>query len=156
MQYMNSLELRKKVTILKQKKKINEQKVPAEQLAGRYRTSYEALCTELRESQAELKARYLEFIRQMAEILAEAVFADPDEEYQVMHKKFHDLDAACGGDPLFRRIMSAVFSFEDMEPGRDAGVEAGRDATAQALQERQQGELRPEWKDRMLQTFLSR
>lgn len=111
---MNSLELRKKVTKLKEKKKINEQKVPAEQLAGRYRVPYEALCAELKEAQAELKTKYLEFIRRMAEILTEAVFADPDEEYTVMHKKFHELDKAYDSDPLFRRIMSAVFSFEDM------------------------------------------
>lgn len=110
---MNSLELRKRVTALKWKKKKNEENVPMEDLKGKYLVSYTELCEELKTCQAELKTRYIEFMRQMSEVLSEAVFADPAEEYTVMHQKFHELDAACGGDPLFRSIMAAVFFFED-------------------------------------------
>ena len=117
---MNSLELRKKVTELKWKKKKNEENVPMEDLQGKYLLPYTALCGELKTCQAELKTRYIEFMRQMSEVLTEAVFADPAKEYATMHRKFHELDEACGGDPLFRSIMAAVFSFED-EKGDTAG-----------------------------------
>lgn len=112
---MNSLELRKQVTHLKLVKKRNEENVAQEDLVGKYREAYGKLCEKLKISQAELKTKYVEFLRQMVEILSDAVYADPDQEYQMMHDRFHEMDAACGGDPLFRRIMSAVFSFEDME-----------------------------------------
>ena len=115
MRSMNSLELRKQVTHLKQVKKQNEEKVSPEDLAGKYREAYSRLCESLKVSQAELKTRYMNFLRQMVEILSDAVYADPDQEYQMMHDRFHELDSACGGDPFFRRIMAAVFSFEDMD-----------------------------------------
>lgn len=112
---MNSLELRKQVTHLKEVKKQNEENVTPEDLQGRYRESYRKLCENLKASQAELKAMYVEFLRQIVEILSESIYADPDEEYQIMHDRFHGLDNENGGDPLFRRIMAAVFSFEDVE-----------------------------------------
>lgn len=110
---MNSLELRKQVTHLKQVKKKNEENVSADDLSGRYKEAYAKLCENLRISQAELKTRYIRFLGQMVEILSDAVYADPDEEYQLMQGKFHELDRSNEEDPLFRRIMSAVFSFED-------------------------------------------
>lgn len=122
---MNSLDLRKQVTHLKQVKKQNEEKVSPEDLAGKYREAYGRLCERLKVSQAELKTRYTNFLRQMVEILSDAVYADPDQEYQMMHDRFHDLDGACGGDPFFRRIMAAVFSFEDMD---DEKTMDGRDS----------------------------
>lgn len=125
MRSMNSLELRKQVTHLKQVKKQNEEKVSPEDLAGKYREAYGRLCESLKVSQAELKTRYMNFLRQMVEILSDAVYADPDQEYQMMHDRFHELDSACGGDPFFRRIMAAVFSFEDMD---DEKVMDGRDS----------------------------
>ncbi len=111
---MNSLELRKQVTHLKQVKKRNEEKVPQEELTGKYREAYGKLCENLKSSQAELKTKYVEFLRQMVEILSDAVYADPDEEYQMIHERFRAFDDACGGDPLFRKIMETVFFFEDM------------------------------------------
>lgn len=122
---MNSLDLRKQVTHLKQVKKQNEEKVSPEDLAGKYREAYSRLCENLKVSQAELKTRYTNFLRQMVEILSDAVYEDPAQEYQMMHDRFHDLDSACGEDPFFRRIMAAVFSFEDMDnektmDGRDS------------------------------------
>lgn len=122
---MNSLDLRKQVTHLKQVKKQNEEKVSPEDLAGKYREAYGRLCENLKVSQAELKMRYMNFLRQMVEILSDAVYEDPDQEYQMMHDRFHELDSACGGDPFFRRIMAAVFSFEDMD---DEKVMDGRDS----------------------------
>lgn len=125
MRSMNSLELRKQVTHLKQVKKQNEEKVSPEDLAGKYREAYIRLCESLKVSQAELKTRYMNFLRQMVEILSDAVYEDPDQEYQMMHDRFHELDSACGEDPFFRGIMAAVFSFEDMDnektmDGRDS------------------------------------
>ena len=122
---MNSLELRKQVSHLKQVKKQNEEKVSPEDLAGKYREAYGRLCEKLKISQAELKTRYTNFLRQMVEILSDAVYADPDQEYQMMHDRFHELDSACGGDPFLRRIMAAIFSFEDMDNEK---VMDGRDS----------------------------
>lgn len=110
---MNSLELRKKVSDLKRKKKINEERVSAEELRGRYRIPYEALCQELKECQAALRTKYMDFVRAASEILSDAVYADPDVEYEEMHCRFCKLDEEFGQDPLFRRLMSAIFTFED-------------------------------------------
>lgn len=110
---MNSLELRKQVTELKRKKKINEQNVPGEELNGKYKVPYERLCAELRQRQAELKTSYIEAIRNIAEILTEAVYADPDEEYEIMHRKFVELDAVGGGNPVLQKVMQAIFFFEE-------------------------------------------
>lgn len=103
------------MTHLKQVKKKNEENVSAEELAGKYREAYTKLCESLKISQAELKTKYIKFLGQMVEILSDAVYADPDEEYQLMQDRFHELDRNNEEDPFFRRIMSAVFSFEDCE-----------------------------------------
>lgn len=112
---MNSLELRKRVTELKWKKKKNESNVPMEELLGKYKIPYTALCDELKSCQAELKAKYMDAVRKMAEILAEAVYADPDKEYEAMSRKFHELDQENGGDPILRSIMAGIVAFEDTE-----------------------------------------
>lgn len=112
---MNSLELRKEVTRLKQVKKKNEENVPMEDLAGKYKEAYARLCENLKISQAELKTRYINFLSNMIEILSDAVYADPDEEYQLMRDRFHEFDETCDKDPFFRAIMSVVFSFEDYQ-----------------------------------------
>lgn len=111
---MNSFELRKKVTELKRKKKRNESKVPMEELLGKYKVPYTALCEELKTCQAELKAKYMEAVRGIAEILSEAVYADPDEEYGAMALKFRELDSKTGGDELLRYVMAGIAAFEDM------------------------------------------
>lgn len=92
-----------------------------EELLSKYKGPYSALCEELKQRQAELKTAYMEALRGMAEILSEAVYADPDEEYRAMHGRFLALDEAAGGDPLLRAVMAGIASFEDSGDAQPTG-----------------------------------
>lgn len=112
---MNTLELQRHVSELKRKKKRNEEKISKEDLNGKYKKAYGALCEDLKKSQADLKVKYLESMRKITEILSDSVFADPDTEAEEMKEKFLLADKELEQDPFYRKVMAAIFSFGDME-----------------------------------------
>lgn len=58
------------------RKRRNEEKIPREDLEGRYRRSYERLCEDLKEAQGKLRAAYTERIREISGVVAELPYID--------------------------------------------------------------------------------
>lgn len=84
---------------LYEKKRKNEQAVPAELLQTKYRKSYEQLCESLKEKQCELRMFYMSRIRELSNIADQLVYEDfnQEESYEWLmercdqaYKKYHD------------------------------------------------------------------
>ena len=84
---------------LYEKKRKNEQAVPAELLQTKYRKSYEQLCESLKEKQCELRMFYMSRIRELSNIADQLVYEDFNQEdsYEWLmercdqaYKKYHD------------------------------------------------------------------
>ena len=106
---MNTVEAFRKVRALQARKIRNEQKVPREQLEGRYKASYEKLINDIREAQMEYRAAYTRSIRKAAEYLSMLILLEPtdtgiDERCDIAMRK----NAEGGGDPLLLKILTEV------------------------------------------------
>ncbi len=117
---MNTVEAFRKVRALQARKIRNEQKVPREQLEGRYKTSYEKLINDIREAQMEYRAAYTRSIRKAAEYLSMLILLEPtdagiDERCEIATRK----NAEGGGDPLLLKILTEVDCLLDEEVIRD-------------------------------------
>lgn len=88
-----SKELFLKVRDLSQKKRKNEEAVPMEVLTTKYKVPYENLCSELKESQQQLRMDYMESIRVLTDLAATSVYLDlsNDEEWSVLLLKCNEL-----------------------------------------------------------------
>ena len=84
---------------LYEKKRKNEQAVPAELLQTKYRKSYEQLCENLKEKQCELRMFYMSRIRELSNITDQLVYEDfnQEESYEWLmercnqaYDKYHD------------------------------------------------------------------
>lgn len=117
---MNTVEAFRKVRALQARKIRNEQKVPREQLEGRYKASYEKLINDIREAQMEYRAAYTRSIRKAAEYLSMLILTEPtdagiDERCEIAMRK----NAEGGGDPLLLKILTEVDCLLDEEVIRD-------------------------------------
>lgn len=106
---MNTVEAFRKVRALQARKIRNEQKVPREQLEGRYKASYEKLINDIREAQMEYREAYTRSIRKAAEYLSMLILLEPtdtgiDERCDIAMRK----NAEGGGDPLLLKILTEV------------------------------------------------
>ena len=106
---MNTVEAFRKVRALQARKIRNEQKVPREQLEGRYKASYEKLINDIREAQMEYRAAYTRSIRKAAKYLSMLILLEPtdtgiDERCDIAMRK----NAEGGGDPLLLKILTEV------------------------------------------------
>ena len=93
MQISLSKELFLKVRSLSRKKRKNEEAVPMDVLTTKYKVPYENLCSELKESQQQLRMDYMESIRVLTDLAATSVYMDlsSDEEWSVLLLKCHEL-----------------------------------------------------------------
>lgn len=117
---MNTVEAFRKVRALQARKVRNEQKVPREQLEGKYRASYEKLINDIREAQMEYRAAYTRSIRKAAEYLSMLILLEPtdtgiDERCDIAMRK----NAEGGEDPLLLKILTEVDCLLDEEVIRD-------------------------------------
>ena len=73
-----------RVRRLSEKKRKNEEVVPMEVLQTKYKTPYENLCQELKESQKQLRMEYMESIRVATGLISESVYMDlsNDDEWK--------------------------------------------------------------------------
>ena len=117
---MNTVEAFRKVRALQARKIRNEQKVPQEQLEGKYKASYEKLIKDIREAQMEYRAAYTRSIRKAAEYLSMLILLEPtdsgiDERCDIAIRK----NAEGGEDPLLLRILTEIDCLLDEEVIRD-------------------------------------
>ena len=117
---MNTVEAVRKVRALQARKIRNEQKVPQEQLEGKYKASYEKLIKDIREAQMEYRAAYTRSIRKAAEYLSMLILLEPtdsgiDERCDIAIRK----NAEGGEDPLLLRILTEIDCLLDEEVIRD-------------------------------------
>lgn len=117
---MNTVEAFRKVRALQARKVRNEQKVPREQLEGKYRASYEKLINDIREAQMEYRTAYTRSIRKAAEYLSMLILLEPtdtgiDERCDIAMRK----NAEGGEDPLLLKILTEVDCLLDEEVIRD-------------------------------------
>lgn len=117
---MNTVEAFRKVRALQARKVRNEQKVPREQLEGKYRAPYEKLINDIREAQMEYRAAYTRSIRKAAEYLSMLILLEPtdtgiDERCDIAMRK----NAEGGEDPLLLKILTEVDCLLDEEVIRD-------------------------------------
>ena len=78
-----------RVRKLSEKKRKNEEVVPMEVLQTKYKTPYENLCQELKESQKQLRMEYMESIRVATYLISESVYMDlsNDDEWKKLLEK---------------------------------------------------------------------
>lgn len=69
-----------KLQHIKKVKAKNEASVPLEQLQGKYKTSYEKLCNEVKNTEKELRIKYIDCIRILSEFAAETVYMNLNED----------------------------------------------------------------------------
>ena len=117
---MNTVEAFRKVRALQARKIRNEQKVPQEQLEGKYKASYEKLIKDIREAQMEYRAAYTRSIRKAAEYLSMLILLEPtdsgiDERCGIAMRK----NAEGGEDPLLLKILTEIDCLLDEEVIRD-------------------------------------
>ena len=58
------------------RKRRNEERIPREDLEGKYRKSYERLCLDLKEAQGQLRTAYTERILKISSVVAELPYID--------------------------------------------------------------------------------
>lgn len=117
---MNTVEAFRKVRALQTRKIRNEQKVPREQLEGKYKASYEKLIKDIREAQMEYRVAYTRSIRKAAEYLSMLILLEPtdsgiDERCDIAMRK----NAEGGEDPLLLKILTEIDCLLDEEVIRD-------------------------------------
>lgn len=93
---------------LSEVKKKNESALSAEDLAGKYKNAYEKLCADLKEKQCELRARYMDAIREFSEVVSESVYLDPDTCEQVLHDRMIE-KAENNKNGSFLKILFYIF-----------------------------------------------
>ena len=78
-----------RVRRLSEKKRKNEEVVPMEVLQTKYKTPYENLCQELKESQKQLRMEYMESIRVATYLISDSVYMDlsNDDEWKKLLDK---------------------------------------------------------------------
>ena len=113
---MNTVEAFRKVRALQTRKIRNEQKVPREQLEGKYKASYEKLIKDIREAQMEYRGAYTRSRRKAAEYLSMLILLEPtdsgiDERCDIAMRK----NAEGGEDPLLLKILTEIDCLLDEE-----------------------------------------
>lgn len=106
---MNTLEAFERVRELQARRVRNERNLSLEELEGKYRTSYERLKEDIRQSQAEYRAAYTRSIRKAAEYLSLLIIQDPtdagiDERINIARRKLMESD----NDPLLFKIIAEI------------------------------------------------
>lgn len=77
-------------------------------LTTKYKVPYENLCNELKESQKQLRLRYMESVRIASEFISETVYMDlsSDDEWKKLLQKRDDLCRE--SDLLTRMLLDAI------------------------------------------------
>ena len=117
---MNTVEAFRKVRALQARKIRNEQKVPREQLEGKYKASYEKMIKDIREAQMEYRVAYTRSIRKAAEYLSMLILLEPtdsgiDERCDIAMRK----NAEGGEDTLLLKILTELGCLLDEAGIRD-------------------------------------
>lgn len=108
-------------------KKKNEEALSEEELRGKYRNAYEKLCTDLKGKQCELRTRYMETVREFAEVLGESVYLEPDNCIQDLRDKMNEKADKSRNGSLLKTLFCAfmIFYCEPCEPQEKGGDEVG-------------------------------
>lgn len=106
---MNTLEAFERVRELQARRVRNERNLSLEELEGKYRTSYERLKEDIRQSQAEYRAAYTRSIRKATEYLSLLIMQDPtdagiDERINIARRKLIEGD----NDPLLLKVLAEI------------------------------------------------
>ena len=116
---MNTVELYKEIKRLQKIRLKNESALSPEDLAGKYRTSYERLCENIKQRQGEYRTECTKVIRTLTDILAELAYFDPtDEEYDAVRDIMIDKSMECGDDPLLTGLIATVIERYESEVKR--------------------------------------
>ena len=104
---------------LYEKKSKNEQAVPAELLQTKYKKSYDQLRENIKQRQCELRAAYMERMREITRLVSESVYRDFSQEeswgwlmdqVEDIYKKYPD--------PMTKKILVGIQgAIEEMEKG---------------------------------------
>ncbi|WP_283685168.1 hypothetical protein [Parablautia sp. Marseille-Q6255] len=112
---MKTYELMLEVRRLSAVKAKNEASLSEEELQGKYRKSYERLCSDLREKQCELRVRYVNACKQLQEVMAESVYAPTGKEYEWLHDEITRRVNASNEDALLKSLFLIFWIFFDDE-----------------------------------------
>lgn len=109
-------ELFRKVKDYSEKKRKNETAVPQELLETKYKKSYEKLCNELKDAQCQLRARYMESIREVSNLVSETVYMDFSlyENLELLTNRcaeIHSRYPDCFTKELLIAVQKAIFTF---------------------------------------------
>lgn len=106
---MNAVEAYKEIIRLQHIKLKNEAVVSPEELAGRYKASYEKLCGNIKQTQEEYRVACTKAVRCLAEVLAEIAYMKPtDDGYEMIHNIMLDKSEQCDNDPLLVGLLCIV------------------------------------------------
>lgn len=106
---MNTVELYREIKKLQTLRMKNEAAITPEDLAGKYRASYERLCGNIKQVQMDYRAECTKVVRVLTEILAELAYFDPtDEEYDAVRDLMIDKSKECNNDPLLTGLIATV------------------------------------------------
>lgn len=106
---MNTVELYKEIKRLQTIRLKNESALSPADLNGKYRTSYERLCGNIKQAQMDYRTECTKVIRALTEILAEMAYFDPtDEEYDAIRDIMIDKSKECEDDPLLTGLIATV------------------------------------------------
>lgn len=108
---MNSHELLLEVRRLKGIKEKNEKAIPAADLQGKYKKSYDKLREELKQRQCELRTAYVNATRLLAETMAESVYKNTEVENTWLLEVQRNLYKGTGADPLVKELFQAFWDF---------------------------------------------
>lgn len=89
-------------------KKKNEAALTEAELQGKYRQAYERLCMGLKEKQCELRTRYMEAVRELAEVMGDSVCLDPEEGMQKLHA---EMLRRASGNPNGSLVKMLFYAF---------------------------------------------
>lgn len=106
---MNTVELYREIKKLQTLRLKNEAAITPEDLAGKYRASYERLCGNIKQAQMDYRTECTKVIRVLTGILAELAYFDPtDEEYDAVRDLIIDKSKECNNDPLLTGLIATV------------------------------------------------
>lgn len=117
---MNSRELFEEVKRLKRQKEKNEANLTPEELQGKYRKAYGKLCDSLKGKQCELRAKYMNITKKVADVMAASVYQEDSQEDSWLDRELNRIYEESGKDPLMKKLCLAFWEFGE-ERFRDGG-----------------------------------